>query len=991
MAFSEYVNCDLKGDEENAIRIVNQEINDLVTDIDNDLTDALPDFASANIALKDLLEAIDNLMQTADNVDLNSLNKLTDSLGIQIPDLTTDPIVSKENDEERLSLSGLAVVDGTILLQNGTNVDEIRKLINIVGFSKAEEILNTARIGSRLFLITKPYYLRVGPIDNKAPSIDYINSTYGLNISESDVTYITEGQVQGQVQGNITRTLISQSIAPQQTPTTAIVHIEQYIGKDITLKTASSIAGIPEDHLFVYVFNLNGAKTTFNGKAQFQTIGFNGSTGTGAGTGVSPEAYKIGIKVGNNEYEIDITGNEGASESYDPVSVAATINYLMSENLEVISLDNELVFRTKNIGATSSLEFITASDHDASKACGIIEGLKQLIAETSIINHSNVTVNDNTGINFSNNFTGVKAELDKLNPLIPSDLPQVIIRGGNPTPSPKLTINDVNKLKLLGLSGDLLTAASHCKDMVEQSPDTISDYMTTVADSFNRIVSLICVSDRIIQRGEMIDRLNRASVALKEVINTFNIARSLSRFFCVQITNPDLITYLKSTSLSDSDIENIFLLRYDIHGISSSANDSDVANKISELLSVPSGSSASSSKKLNESQDQYDKIKKLFNDMYAQLLNFSDSLTTMLTLTNKSSNITYLMANYNRLCSSVTVIIEDLNNFNTQLMDTTSTPEKVRGFNTYDSPGSLIFRTINPSKTFNILQEVRDISEAVGISTGTNSGTQRLLTSIGLIVDNGIKQFSVLNSRVQDNTRNWIPALEIGLSAVLNLIGGGSGEGNISKGGFAGGGMIKCAFSSSLITNILSNLLDVANASTISSNATSPAITELLAILRRFIQHLLCKIQQLLDKVNVNISFGGGKLPFHCEAQLKIGLDPSVVELVSRLANKLSIVTSIYSYNSSNLSKLSIQLLALTSNLSKYSNSVRECDSDSITQMYGPNGEITTKAEQALDSYGSIYPKASKLVGSFSLPNPPKNLEQQLQRPQLIKLNVPKA
>jgi hypothetical protein len=953
LSLKRYVNCDPLGDVSTAIRLVNQEITDLISDINLSFDSDQVSFNETQMAVDDLLLAIDDLLQSADTPELRGLSKAVDTLCL----LPVD--AGKEEEEKRLSLSELAVINGTAVMQDssGYNVDEIRKLVKILGIDKVEKLLSSSKAGEKIVIITKPYQIEVYPVNQKLPTIDYINSTYNININESDVAYIYDGNV-----------LSDKLNTPQSTNMKAVVNLEQFIGQNISLDSASKIANVPIENLNIYTFIIGGSITNSSGKALFKTIGYNSS-------GFNSSSFNLRIKINNiDEYQIDITSDNGSSSNYDPATVAATLSFQIPD-ISVQAIGGELVFMTNKVGATASIEFIESDENDASIPCGIITSLKKIYDESTYIDNSNVKISDIPVTSYVSDFTGVSATKNTENPTSLSNLPKIIIKGGNSKGLVRVTKNDITRFKSIGFSNEQISVISTGASLAEMKPDKVTDSISSVENIFSLIYKML--SKTGLNKEQIIDTYIDVLRSCNDSIAKFNVAKSANNFQVITISDPNLFNYLRNyENFSDYEIEILFNSRDDIHSINTFSTDEDIIHKINELSSSLPGSTGLSEKCLNKIPDSIQENNKLFNNLDSQLSSFASTIS--ISELRQLNDVAILQKKMHDSSSFANSILSSLGDFNSTFVSNINPEEtSIDGFTTYDSPSSLMMRTINPYKTFKISKESDELQKAVVTLSGLSSGTDLLVGSVSKIVDSAILQYSALNEKVQAQIRGWSNSTEIGAGILSNLTGNG----------YAAQALLKCAFSTQNISlnndkmNVclekLDNLIDKMNTS------VSKVTTEFTKIT----DQLLCKINTLLSKIDVS---SNQELPFHCSAQLKVGFNPSITYLINKISVKLYTMIKLLKICSSNYRLILSNLKNQRSPLESFINSNSFCESDTINRYFGANGEITNLATDALSKFEIKFTLPSTITSKFSLSQPPKNLEDSLKKVNISLPKVPK-
>lgn len=953
MSLKRYVNCDPIGDVSTAIRLVNQEITDLISDINLSFDSDQSSFNEANIAANELLSAVDDLLQSADTPELKGISQAVETLCLL-------PVGSgKDEEEKRLSLSGLAVINGMTLIQgSGSNVDEIRRLVKIIGISETEKLLSSSSAGDKIVIITKPYQIEVFPVNQNLPTIDYINSTYNINVKESDITYIYDGNVS-------TSGKLSDS---QSGSMKAVVNLEQYIGKNISLVAASKIANVPIEKLKIYTFIIGGSITNSSGKALFKTIGYNSS-------GFNSTCYNLKIKINNSSvYQIDITSDLGASSSYDAATIAASLSWQIPD-ISVQDIGGELVFMTNKVGATSSIEFMESDENDAAFACGVINGLKNIYNESIFIDNSNIKISDIPDTSFTSSFTGVSATKNIENSKSVSDLPKIIIKGGNSNGSVKITKNDIIRLKSIGFSNEQISTISTGSSLAETNPDNVTDSISSVENTFLLIHEMM--SKEYLSKSQIIDTYVNVLRSSNDALIKFNKAKSANNFQVVTISDPFLFDYLRNyADFSDYDIDLLFNDRDDIHSIDTFSTDTDVINKINELSSSLPGSTGLSEKCLNQVKNSIDENNKLFNDLGSQLTFFNNTIDV--SELNQINDISILQKKMHDSANFSNNVLSSISSFNNSFVSNLD-PEvtNINGFTTYDSASSLMMRTVNPYKTFKISKESDELQKAVVTISGLSSGTDLLVGSVSKIVDSSILQYSVLNEKVQSQIRSWSNSSEICAGILSNLTGNG----------YSAQALLKCAFSTpniSLNTNKLSICLDKLDNLIEKMDA---AVSNVVSEFTKLTDQLLCKINSLLSKIDVS---SNQDLPFHCSAQLKVGFNPSITYLINKISIKLFTIIKLLKVCLSNYRLISSNLKNQRSPLESFINSNNVCESDTINKYFGANGEITNLANDALSNFGIKFTLPSTVKSKFSLSQPPKNLEDSLKKINITLPNIPK-
>lgn len=966
MAFSKYTLCDLPGDATNAVRSVNQEISNLIADIDNDINSASVSFEEANTAVNALMDDINALLVQADASVLRGVNRFTDTLGL------LSPVPTISDDEKRLSLLGFAAINGTVLLQcAGSNVEEIRSLVKLVGLEEAERIIRAATPGDKIIVYTKTITIEVNTGSNVAPSLEYINTTYNLNITEENITYVSNGLV-------ISLSDITNLSAAE--PITAVIEYESLIGVNISIQAAQSKGGdISLNKLNIYIFSLCGGSTTSQGRALFTTYGFDASL-------INSSTYKIRIKVNNTDiYEIDITGNNGVSlgKPYTLESIAASINWQLKD-IDVYPLNNELVFRTARVGVTASIEFNDAVDSDASRACGILQGLHDLFIESFKIKRENVKIAVTKDITYDATNTGVNVTISNNKPNKISDLPQIIIRGGNnQNICSILTRQDILRFRSLGFTNSQIATINQCVRFADINPNIITNSIDQTNNTYNEIIDAIDGFENYTDYNSVQNLVNRLLKLSNLSLERFQATLFAFNFICIKITDITLFQYMQDyRGVSDSDLDTLFNSRDDITCIDTSVTDLEIGQKINDLLNIPPGSTALSSKKLNIPVTQDLQNKQLIKETHAQLLDNDNSIKDINILLNKGTNLNTIRSKLQKVLKKTTTVQSSLSGFDTTY-NTVPTNDRIKGYRSFDSPASLLFRSMNPSKTFNITNEVSYIIDASSILNGDTSGTHLLLGSISSVLDYALKNYSRLNERLQGLSRSWWGAFEASTSVISNLLGDGVYDSSV----------LKCAFGTMPSSDLSLNLSLSFSTLNTALEKVQTAITSIIAIFGKIINQLLCKIQLLIDKLNTDASIdnaGGGAVLFHCEASLRIGLNPALVTLISDIASKFSVLLLLPKVSAVNLRVLSLSALNSPLYVSSITDQINTCQSDLITQFFGSNGEITEQATEALDSFGDIFSLPSSLTEGFSLSNPPENISDLLQKPTISKPRQPK-
>lgn len=954
MSLHQYINCSPIGDTSTAIKEVVQEITDLISDIDASFDANQLIFDDVKLASDDLLLAIDELLSVSDTPELRGIDTIVDTLCLL-------PVNSSRTDEEkRLSLFGIAMINGVALIQDdGSSIDEIRKLVNIVGIDEAKNIISSSSSGDKIVLITKPYQMTIGLENRKFPSVDYINYTYGLNVKDTDVLYMLNEKV-----------VDSSLIIPDSENAKTVINLEKYIGCNISIDTACNIENVSQDKLNIYVFIIGGKKTSSGGKAIFTTSGFNSK-------GFSNNNYNITLKINNSlEYTIDVTGNNGSSTDYDPATIASTINWNIPD-ISVQAIGGELIFKTNKVGATSSIEFINSNEYDCSYTCGIVNGLKNLYNDLKNVDNSNIKVSNIPDIEYTSGFSGVNATNNVETPLKISDLPKMVIKGGNDVSVSNILRNDILRFKAYGFSNEQINAISLGESLSDVSTDTVTDNISNVQDTFNNILSILSDVNSSYSKNQVIDSMNRVIKLSNSAILEFDSARSSNSFQVVTISNPDIFDYLYNyVGFTDEEIRSLFYDRDDIHSIDTLSTDEDIINKVNEASTVLPGSTALSTNCLNNTYDSSGQNKFLFNKMSSQLNSFKDSISIDKILQINDISVLYKTAYDAKLSASD--VLDSVESFNSSFIyNLNQDTSYVDGFSSYDSPGSILMRTINPFKTFRIYNETNEIKNAASIFNTYGSGTYKLLSSISDIINISINHYSSLNSSIQSKIRLWSINSEVCAGVLANLNGNG----------YSSQALIKCAYSTPNIPLNIGNISKCIDKLDVLTDKFDTACTLISLEFNKITDQLLCKINSIIDKIDV--SYTASKL-FHCSAQLKVNFDPSLSSLIHKISVKLNSMSKLLKTCLSNYRYVSIGLKNQKSPLEDISSSIGNCESDTINKYFGEKGEITNLATDALSSFGSKFTPSSSILSKFSLPQPPKNLESLLSKVTISKPNVPK-